>query len=81
MYISEKAVKAIKESERAKRELTYQLEISYNKLYRNLNENPKNGLFTTHRATSIIAEETGLKLNQILTEVSPLNKPNKIKNQ
>lgn len=74
MYITSKAINAIKESEKAKRELTYQLEISYNKLYRNLNDNPKNGLFTTHGATSIISAETGLKVNQILTEKEPAKK-------
>ena len=68
MRITEKAIQAIKDSESAKRELVYQLEISYTSLYRWLNTNADNGNLTTHLATRIISEETGLQVSEILDE-------------
>lgn len=68
MRITETAIKAIKDSTTAKRELTYQLETSYTSLYRWLDENPENGRLTTHLATKIISEETGLKVSEIIDE-------------
>lgn len=68
MKISKKAIEAILGSREAKREITYQMEVSYPTLYRWINENQEDGKLTTVTALRIIEETTGLDENEILIE-------------
>lgn len=69
MFLTKKAIEAIKASINAKRELVYQLGTTYSSLYRWLDSNEKDGKLTTATAISIITEETKLTQKQILTKV------------
>jgi len=72
MKLSEKAIEAIKDSPECRRELTYQMEVSDNTLYRWYRDNESDGKLTTYKAINIIKETTGLTEEQILeTEKTP----------
>lgn len=68
MRLSDKAIKAIKENNKAKKELVYHLANTNSTMYRWLAENAENGMLTTYIAVEIIKHETGLTEKQILTK-------------
>ncbi len=68
MKLTQQAINAIRESKECRAELLYQMEISSGSLYNWLSANDENGKLTTALALKIIAENTGLKQNQLLTK-------------
>ena len=68
MILTDKAIKAIKESAILKKELVYHLANTSNTLYRWVKENEENGTLTTFRSVELIKEFGKLKTKDILTK-------------
>lgn len=66
MILTTTAIELIKSDTQLKRELTYQLEISYQTLMRWLTENESDGPATRVKFINIVSESTGLTQDQIL---------------
>ena len=68
MKLTEKAIEAIKECNKCKVKLAYELDKSETTIWRMLNENKPNGTLTTVTALGIIEDETGIKKKELLTK-------------
>ena len=68
MRLTKQAIAAIRKNAECKRELMYQLEISYTTIYRWLESNNPNNDLTKALSLKIISETTGLTNEQILQQ-------------
>ena len=68
MRLTKQAIAAIRKNAECKRELMYQLEISYTTIYRWLESNNANNDLTKALSLKIINETTGLTNEQILEQ-------------
>lgn len=68
MKLTKQAIATIRKNAECKRELMYQLEISYTTIYRWLESNSPNNDLTKALSLKIISETTGLKQNEILEQ-------------
>ena len=68
MRLTKQAINAIRKNAECKRELMYQLEISYTTIYRWLESNKQNNDLTKALSLNIISETTGLTNEQILEQ-------------
>ena len=66
MKLTKQAIATIRKNAECKRELMYQLKISYTTIYRWLESNNANNDLTKALSLKIISETTGLKQNEIL---------------
>jgi DNA invertase Pin-like site-specific DNA recombinase len=66
MRLTKQAISTIRKNAECKRELMYQLKISYTTIYRWLESNNANNDLTKALSLKIISETTGLKQNEIL---------------
>ncbi len=68
MRLTKQAISTIRKNAECKRELMYQLKISYTTIYRWLESNNANNDLTKALSLKIISETTGLKQNEILEQ-------------
>jgi len=68
MRLTKQAIASIRKNAECKRELMYQLKISYTTIYRWLESNNANNDLTKALSLKIISETTGLKQNEILEQ-------------
>ena len=68
MKLTKQAIATIRKNAECKRELMYQLKISYTTIYRWLESNNANNDLTKALSLKIISETTGLKQNEILEQ-------------
>jgi DNA invertase Pin-like site-specific DNA recombinase len=68
MRLTKQAIATIRKNAECKRELMYQLKISYTTIYRWLESNNANNDLTKALSLKIISETTGLKQNEILEQ-------------
>ena len=68
MKLTKQAIATIRKNAECKRELMYQLEISYTTIYRWLESNNANNDLTKALSLKIISETTGLTNEQILEQ-------------
>ena len=68
MKLTKQAIASIRKNAECKRELMYQLKISYTTIYRWMESNENNNNLTKALSLKIISETTGLTNGQILEQ-------------
>lgn len=68
MILTKQAIASIRKNAECKRELMYQLEISYTTIYRWLESNKPNNDLTKAISLQIISETTEMTIEQILEQ-------------
>lgn len=68
MKLTPEAISALKDGSKLRNRLSYEMGCHFSTVDRWINENEENGKLTTVKAIAVITEETGLTMDQIITE-------------